>query len=334
MARPTIRDIAEAAGVSKPAVSYALNGKPGVSPETRARILTIADELGWVPSSAARALSSSRADAVGLIAVRSPELVATEPFFMRMVAGIERTLAARGVALLLTILPDTTGELELYRSWWASRKVDGMLLIDLRRDDPRPAWVRSTGAPAVIIGAQRQYRGIASTRPDPEGMMRRALALLHAKGHRRIGRVRGPGRLEHIARRSTAFAELTRELLGEEQPQADADFTAESGVAATRELLASERPPTAIVYDNDVMAVASVAELTGSGVAVPGDVAVLAWDDSSLCQLVRPTVTAFTHDVVEEGSAAAELLLARIGGGPVEDRWLSPAHLTERESTA
>lgn len=334
MPRPTILDIAKAAGVSKGAVSYALNGRPGVSAQTRERILGIADALGWVPSSAARALSSARAEAVGLIAVRDPELVATEPYFMRMVAGLERTLTVRGVALLLTVVPDAVNELELYRRWWGSRRIDGMLLFDMRVRDPRPAWLRESGMPAVIIGAQRAYQGISCTRVSSQHLMSRAVTHLQEQGHRRIARVSGPRRLEHVLRRERAFAEVTTAVLGSAQPQIEADYTAAGGIAATRALLAAPQPPTAIIYENDVMAVATLGELTSEGVRVPTDLAILAWDDSALCQLVRPAVTAFTHDIVDEAAQAAELLLHRIDTGAGADRWLAPPELTVRASTA
>jgi DNA-binding LacI/PurR family transcriptional regulator len=334
--RPTIQDIARAAGVSKGAVSYALNGRPGVSEQTRARILTIAEEIGWVPSSAARALSSDRAEAVGLIAVRRPELVATEPYFMRMVAGVERTLAQRGVALLLTVVSDRARELDIYRRWWGSRRVDGMLLFDMRTRDPRPGWLRAAGAPAVIIGAQRAYPGVCATRVSHQDAMAQAVKHLVELGHRRLARVSGPRALEHVVRRQRHFAQVTTELLGAAQPQVETDYTAKAGVRATRALLA--RPdgdrPTAIIYDNDVMAAASVATLAGEGVRVPADLAVLAWDDSPLCELVHPAVTAFTHDVMAEASTAADLLLTRIETGSAADRWLAPPRLTVRASTA
>ena len=86
--RPTISDIARLAGVSKGAVSYALNNRPGVSESTRARVLRIADELGWVPNSTARALSGQRADTVGLALSRSPRSLAVEPFFLDFLAGL------------------------------------------------------------------------------------------------------------------------------------------------------------------------------------------------------------------------------------------------------
>src|SRR5688572_26174624 len=87
--RVTIVDIAKRAGVSTSAVSYALNHKPGVSPETRAHILQIAEELDWVPDSAARTLSQGRTDTVGLVLGRDPRLLANESFFMEFIAGLE-----------------------------------------------------------------------------------------------------------------------------------------------------------------------------------------------------------------------------------------------------
>lgn len=333
MRRPTIRDIAQAAGVSKGAVSYALNGRPGVSAATRARILGIAAEMGWVPSSAARALSNHRADAVGVVAAREPELIWTEPYFMRVVAGIERTLASRGVALLLATVGDTETELDTYRRWWAARRVDGVLLFDMRTDDPRPALLQELDAPAVVLGAQRAYPGFPGTRVDDRHPMQEAVTHLVELGHRRIARVSGPTRLEHAARRWRHFGEVCRDVLGEEQPQAEATYTARSGLRATRELLASPTPPTAIIYDNDVMAAAAVAELTSTGVRVPTDLAILAWDDSPLCELVRPPVTAFTHDITREAGIAVELLMHHIETGPAEDEWLAPRTLTVRGST-
>ena len=89
-------DIASRAGVSKGAVSYALNGRPGVSDETRERIVAIARELGWYPNRAARALSAARADAFGLVLARPATTIALEPFFMQFLAGVERELWQRG----------------------------------------------------------------------------------------------------------------------------------------------------------------------------------------------------------------------------------------------
>src|SRR6201989_2957656 len=103
--RPTIADVARRAGVSAAAVSFAVNDRPGVSPETRARILAAARELGWRPSASARALTQARTRAIGLVMGRDPEQLELAAFFVRFLSGIERTLAAADYALLLQLVP-------------------------------------------------------------------------------------------------------------------------------------------------------------------------------------------------------------------------------------
>ena len=125
MKRPTIADIARRAGVTKAAVSFALNGHPGVSASTRQRILAIADEIGFEPSKAARALSDGRAGAFGLIIDRPARTLGVEPYFMQLISGIETELSSAHVALLLTLAEDQDAEIAMYRSWWAQRQVDG-----------------------------------------------------------------------------------------------------------------------------------------------------------------------------------------------------------------
>ncbi len=151
--RPTIADIANRAGVSKGSVSYALNGRPGVSELTRRRILAIAEEVGWHPNRAARALSAARSGACGLALARPARTLAYEPFFAELLSGIEAELSARQVALMLQIVEDVEAETVALRRWWAERRVDGVLLVDLRMEDPRVPLVEELGLPAVIVGA-------------------------------------------------------------------------------------------------------------------------------------------------------------------------------------
>lgn len=150
--RPTIADIARRAGVSKVAVSYALNDRPGVSPTTRASIKAIAQEIGWRPNSAARALTHARADTVGLALSRPARMLGVEPFFMELISGIETELATRDCALLLQVVTDPVQELEMYRRWWGEGRVDGVFLADVRSPDPRIEGVAELGMPAVVIG--------------------------------------------------------------------------------------------------------------------------------------------------------------------------------------
>jgi DNA-binding LacI/PurR family transcriptional regulator len=138
MKRPTITDIAREAGVSKGAVSYALNGRPGVSEATRHRITRIARELGWSPSSTARALSGGRAGVIGLV-LDGP----SEAFFPALLDGFEPEL-------LLRVAADREAAVAVYRRWRAERKVDGVLLT---APDHAAELVR-IGLPAVLLGGR------------------------------------------------------------------------------------------------------------------------------------------------------------------------------------
>ena len=135
--RPTIADIASRAGVTKAAVSFALNGQPGVSAATRERILAIASEIGFQPSSAARALSDGRAGAFGLVVDRPARTLGIESYFMQLISGIQAELSRDHIALLFTTAEDQAAEIELYRTWWAQRRVDGVFLVDLQLGDQR-----------------------------------------------------------------------------------------------------------------------------------------------------------------------------------------------------
>ena len=144
--RATIMDVAEKAGVSKGLVSFVLNDRPGVAPATRERILDAVRELDWRPSQAARSLINDRAYAMGFVLARPADLLAADPFFPGFIAGVEAELSARHSALVLQVVPDVDAELDTYRRLVADKRVDGVLVADLRVDDPRPGSARGTRA--------------------------------------------------------------------------------------------------------------------------------------------------------------------------------------------
>jgi len=331
MKRPTIADIAEAAGVSKGAVSYALNGKAGVSERTRERIMEIAARMGWHPSSAARALSDGRSGAIGLVVDRPAWVLGIEPFFMQLVSGVEAGLAATGTALLLQVTEDAGAEEAAYRRWWGERRVDGVLLVDLREDDPRPGLLRELGLPAVVLGHAAGVPGMPSVWMDDGAAVRETLAYLAAMGHRRIARVAGPAHFVHTRERGEVFDAAAAEL-GLDGVRCA--YSGEGGARATRRLLSGADRPTAVVYDNDVMAVAALGVTQEMGVSVPRELSLVAWDDSELCRLVHPALTAVSRRVPEHGERAAAALLALVDGTDVPDIVLEPPILVPRGSTA
>ncbi len=333
--RPTIADIAAAAGVSKGAVSYALNDKPGVSEGTRARVLEIAARMGWHPSSAARALSDGRCGAIGLVVDRPAWVLGIEPFFMRLISGVEAGLAATGTALLLQVTEDVGAEAAAYRRWWGERRVDGVLLVDLREPDPRPGLLAELGMPAVAVGHAGRLSGMPSVWIDDAVAVRETVAYLAALGHREVARVAGPPHFVHTRERSEAFEAAAEEFGIGGVTCVYTDYTGEGGARATRRLLSGTRRPTAVVYDNDVMAVAALGVAQEMGVPVPGELSLVAWDDSELCRLVHPALTAVSRHVPQYGRQAAEVLLAHIRGEQAAGAApLEPPVLVPRGSTA
>lgn len=313
MARPTIKDISRIAGVSPTAVSFALNDRPGVSDATRARIEQVARELGWQRSVAAAALSAGRAQAIGLIIARPTSSFTGERFFMFLLAGIEQVLTSRSLALVLQFVDTPEQELEAYRQWHFECRVDGVVLIDPRADDPRPAMLQELGLPAVFLGAQRETE-LPGVRVDDASAMRMLVDHLHEQGHQRLAHVPGTADLVHTQERVAAFAARCGELGIEVCPVEATDYTEAAGRAATRGLLSLPTPPTGIVYDNEVLTLGGLTAIASLGVKVPDEVAVASFEDSPLCRMVQPSVTALKRDPSELGAHATKLLLDVLDG--------------------
>jgi DNA-binding LacI/PurR family transcriptional regulator len=334
MKRPTIVDIARRAGVSKSAASYALNGRPGVSAQVRQRVLDAAAELGWERNQAARALSAARAEAVGLVLARPARTLAIEPFFMQLIAGIETELATRSIALVLQVTPDIDGELAAHRQWWGRRSVDGVFVVDLRRDDPRVALLAELGMPAVALGGLGHHGGLACVWSDEPRAIGTVVDYLVTLGHVRIGRVAGRPDFLHTSNRDAAFVAAAERRGGVVPSIVHTDYSGEQGAKATRGLLSQHARPTAIVFDSDVMAVAGVNVAAEMGLRVPADLSVVAWDDSPLCRLMHPALTAVSFDTFLAGTQAARRLCLLIDGGTPGGLELPVGELIPRGSTA
>lgn len=334
MRRVTMKDIAREAGVSRGAASFALNDRPGVSEETRARVKRVAAELGWTPNSVALALSSRRARAIGLVIARSTDSFASEAFFLKLISGVERVLQPQGLSLVLQVVPDTDAELAACRSWWAEARVDGLLLLDPMQDDPRPALLAELGVPAVAVGGSAMEPLLSGLATDDEGAMRLVVRHLHEQGHRRLAYVIGQGGLLHTQARSRAFTEASREFGMWTAESAFTDFTEDAGRVETGKLLAREDRPTAIVYDNEILALGGLAAVHAAGLNCPDEVAIVSCEDSPICRVVQPSLTALVRDPAALGAHATQLLLELVAGGPARQTVDPLPELAVRASSA
>lgn len=332
--RPTIADVASRAGVSKGAVSFALNGRPGLAQTTVDRILAAADELGWRPSNRARSLSVSKAFALGLVITRDPGVLSSDPFFPSFIAGVESVLALRGQALVLQVVTPGEDEAAGYRRLVQDGRVDGVFLSDLRHEDPRIDLLTSLGIPAVTLNRPEGSSPFPAVCLDDRPGTIAVVEHLVELGHRRIAHVAGPPAFVHATARSEAFVSALAQAGLEPVAIEVSDFTAAGGIEATRRLLALPERPTAIVYANDRMAIAGLGAAQQAGLTVPDDLSIAGFDDSELAEFVHPGLTTVRADPFGFGEAAAQTLNQLIdGAGPVPDVELPPARLVIRRST-
>ncbi|SER14955.1 transcriptional regulator, LacI family [Lentzea xinjiangensis] len=270
------------------------------------------------------------AGAVGLVLARPARLLGVEPFFMEFIAGIEEGLAERDLSVLLHVVADHEAEIAAYHRWAGRGLVDAVVVVNPVADDPRPAVVRDLGLPAVVVGDDPH---LPCVRTDHAGPVAEVLGHLLDLGHRRIARVTGPGALLHTRARTDAMVARCA-AAGVEPVVVEGDYSEEAGAKLTAALLSRPAPPTAILYDNDVMAVAGLAAAVELGVEVPARLSLVAWDDSTLCRLTSPALTTMSVDVHRFGVSVAESVLERVDGVAVTPRWSPTAHYLQRGTTA
>ena len=278
-------------------------------------------------------MTRSAASAVGIVLRRSPRQLAAEPFYGELIGGLEEVLTPQGRQVLMQVVDSMPRELDSYRRWAANGAVGAVVLVDLVPADPRPELIVSLGLPGIILGEPEMGTGLATVRNGGYEPMVDAVSRLAALGHRRIARVTGPAAFMHTQERTRGYLDATA-ALGIAGQLEVGDYSRESGADATGRLLAAPEPPTAIIYDNDVMAIAGLDAARGLGVAVPAELSILAWDDSQFCRLTTPPVSAMSHDVHTRGALAARLLLDVLSGVPPCDVVAEAPVFVSRGSTA
>ncbi|RSM56533.1 LacI family transcriptional regulator [Actinoplanes sp. ATCC 53533] len=331
--RPTLKDLATRLGISESAASFALNGRPGVSEQTRQRVLNLAKELQWAPHHAARTLSGIVTSmTVGFVLTRDVREFGMESFYLRLLTGAQAVLSDRGYALLFQMTHSVDEELAVLRRWSEERRVEGVIISDLRRGDRRPAHLRELGLPAVLAGGPDPKRLLPCVKVDDGVVIRLLVEHLRETGHRRVAYVSGPADLLHVHRRTAAFWQAAAGLLAE-PAVVGTDYSDEQGAAATRRLIGADARPDAVIFDNEVLAVAGVRALRAAGLSVPADISVVSCEDSAICTALTPSLTAVQRDPIVFGEAVARKLLRLVHDEPEPAGEAQQPTIAIREST-
>jgi DNA-binding LacI/PurR family transcriptional regulator len=314
--KPGIVDVARRAGVSVATVSRALRGLPNVSRDTRTKVLTAADELGYAASPLASGLATGRMRAVGVVLP-----YAGGWFFAEVVRGIEQALRNHGYDLVLHVLADEQRRREFFAALPVRRRVDALLVVGLELDPAETEVLRGLGLPLAWVG--QPVEGGHGELVDDLAAARTAVAHLLDLGHRRIASVggdtggSGPGRRRTEGyRQALTAAGVTPEPAWE----LDGSFTPEGARAAVLELLKNpgERP-TALFCQSDEMAFGALGALRELGLACPRDVSVVGLDGHELAATFDLTTVA--QPVLALGASAARWLVAHLADAdsPEED---------------
>ncbi|MFF9241254.1 LacI family DNA-binding transcriptional regulator [Streptomyces sp. NPDC014801] len=330
-----IKDVARAAGVSVGTVSNVINRPDTVASETRARVLSAIDRLGYVRSESARQLRAGRSRIMGLLV-----LDMGNPFFVDVARGAERAAREAGLGVMVCNSAQSASEEAEYLSLFAEQRVRGVLLTPTDASGRNIGTFRRHGIPFVLV--DRVAEGAAECSVSVDDVAGGALAVRHLvdAGHRAIAYVSGPPGLNQVRdRRTGALHALAEAGLGpdalRELPTERLDVAA--GRDAGARLLGLADRPTAVFCANDLLALGVLQAMYAAGVGVPDDLAIVGYDDIEFAAAAAVPLTSVRQPAVTIGALAAELLLEETeerGGQPHEHRRvvLQPELVVRRSS--
>jgi LacI family transcriptional regulator len=311
--RVTMSDVAREAGVSLMTVSRAINAKGEINPQTRARVLRVAEEMGYRPSNIARGLATRRTHTLGLVI---PDVA--NPFFSDVARGAEHVAYAAGYNVFLCNTDEDPQRESAVLQSLEEKRVDGIVLCSSRLDDGELRTVVDRHPAVVLVNRELENAGAGVVLVDDETGGRAVAQHLLQAGHKAVGLLAGPpaSRSGHQRARGYRAALAAAGLPYRPDWVRDCSPVVESGQAVASALLAAHPELTALECYNDLVAVGAQQACADLGRRVPDDVAVAGFDYIVLAALVTPPLTTCRVPRYELGAQAMRLLLEQIGGCP------------------
>ncbi|GAA3002184.1 LacI family transcriptional regulator [Streptomyces sp. KhCrAH-43] len=321
--RVTIADVAREAGVSKTTVSRVINTKGEVDGSTAARVREVIAQLGYVPSSGAVGLARGSSRTVGMLV---PSL--TWPWMGEVLQGVVDTVEAADYGLLLFTCNRGSESVERFTSQVSARAFDGLVVVEPENTLDHLTELHRDGLPIVLIddrGHHPEFPSVVTT--NHEGGASAARHLRDA-GRTRPVVITGPEHFGCVRDRLAGFTSVLPTdlvVLG--------DFTEVSGRRAVEELLASGTEFDSVFAHNDITAAGVLRALRAAGKSVPGDIAVVGFDDIPMSEHTEPPLTTVRQPTRQMGETAARMLLSHLGGTPAPDTpVVLPTELVVRHS--
>jgi LacI family transcriptional regulator len=325
----TIRDVAQAAGVSISTVSRVLNNKDDVAPETYQKVQEVIDELGYTSSLAARGMRSRRMNVIGLV---MPDV--GDPFSIQVMKGVSRAIAELDHDLIVY----TGGEFKKESSADRERRfvsllgggiTDGVIVVT-------PATARfPTASPVVVVDPNVESHDCPAVIATNRDGALAAMEYLIGLGHRRIGFISGRPELQSALRRLQGYKDgLARaDIPLDPDLIQTGDYSSKTGFACAQRLLNLSDPPTAIFASNDQSATGAIEASHEAGLRVPDDISVVGFDNIPEVAYTHPGLTTVDQCIDRMGYIATEMLVSLIEGENLDSNvYKVPTRLIVRDS--
>jgi LacI family transcriptional regulator len=307
--RVTIEDVARAAGVSRQTVSRAINNKGEISPTTLKRVMDAVQMLGYRPSGVARGLATQHTRTIGLVV---PDI--TNPFFPEIARGVQDVARSKDYSVFLCNTDESPQEeLQVLRSL-AAQPVDGIILFGSRISDDDLAAFADCYRPLIVLNRFLKHPGVSLILVDNHRGARLAVDYLVNQGHTAIGMLAGPLTSPSSAQRVEGFCQAmaARGLSTTDDWILSCPPTIEGGYEVVQRLLAQHPQVTALFAYNDLVALGAIQACNDVGRYVPGECAVIGFDDIRMASMVSPSLASVRVDKYDLGRQAAHGLLAML----------------------
>jgi LacI family transcriptional regulator len=332
---PTLRDVADAAGVHPATASRALNPATRglVNADTARRVIKVAESLGYRPNPIARGLKTAKSGTVGLVI---PDL--TNPLFPPIVRGIEDVLEPAGYSGLIVNTDNDPSRERAQIESLRSRQVEGFIVATALLDHPLLAQLRREGVLMVMVNRRPDGLDVPSITPDDASGVELAVRHLASLGHHRIAHLAGPANTSTGVVRARSFRNTMHDLGLDEDPALTTTcpyWSERAGADALRALLDSGAEFTAVVAGNDLIALGCYDVFAERSIDCPRDVSVVGFNDMPFLDKLQPPLTTVRIPHHQIGVEAARMLLEAIDEPDRPSRSvLLPLSLVVRGSTA
>ncbi|MEF2964953.1 LacI family DNA-binding transcriptional regulator [Paenibacillus sp. M1] len=301
----TIKDIAKVAGVSHTTVSRALNGNPLIKKETRDKIEKIAAELNYIPNFNAKSLVMKKSYTIGLF-FSSIDQGTSASFLVDVIKGINHALDENYSLTVHGI--DSIKHLDSI----SPQRFDGILVMSQSDADNEFIYhVKRAGIPLVVLNRHLEDPGIMNVVSDDKGGVREAIDYAIAQGHRRLAMIEGRAGFKSSTERKQGFLDslLAHSLASSSDYFAAGDYSIESGHQMMNRLLALPVPPTLVFCANDDMAIGAMNACYATGVAIPGHVSLIGFDDIVFAKYTNPALTTIRRPIADISELGTEKLI-------------------------